>query len=195
MSEVELIFELFDSKTLSLILGIPLDEIRKHIHEPHIQFVVQRLIEDNLYDGRAVSASEYNPNCCGPPNHLFEIQEGDPSIIKYFKRKIIEVADFLDLYDKRVIESSTFIGVKFLRKHNIPYKDLYSFVFACYSVGASILRVRLHRWDLAFNFFKQLNKVNLNTFHKYRQKILDLARKLGFPIPEERLEIYEKEKR
>jgi len=195
MSEdLELIFQLFNVQELATILGISPDEVKKRIHEPHVRFVVEQLIRDNVYsdeNGRFISDSEYNPNCNGPPVHIFEIQDEDPYHIKVFKAKLTDIGTFLDIWNKDLLETTAYLGVKYLKTKGIYMKRIYSFVFACYDVAALILRVKLYRWNMVFNLFKELGKLNVDSFHNFRRELLNLARKLGFSIPEERLEIYE----
>jgi|Deesub1362B_J571_1020462.scaffolds.fasta_scaffold00003_378 hypothetical protein len=177
----EIIFKLnkigFSYRELGRILGCSHMAVyywakgkRKPRFPNKVLHVLHKLYEDN-FSPNNISNCEYSLNHNGPPNNHFSIKPGDSSKQKYFKRKVIYIANLLDTYNKELIETATLIGLEFLKVSKVSNGDMESFVLALFKVAMNQLGIRLPRWENAFLLLYRIKKLCVQIYLDYLKEL------------------------
>ena len=139
--------------------------------------VLKKLTEIILGTEKVLVNDYYSDTHNGPPQHFFGLQGGEDLHIERFKRAIKKVADLLDTYNRKWIETATIIGLDYFRRsvENIRLysSKLVSFVVACYRIAMFKIHYVYPDWEGRLRFMKELEIINPE---EYAQFISELAR-------------------
>lgn len=131
------------------------------IHKPRdpdkIAVKLANLVIEN---DRILVNDYYSDTHNGPPQHFFGLQGGEDLHIERFKRTIKKVADLLDTFNRKWIETATLIGLEYFNNggsKRLYSRKLMSFVLACYRVAMYKIHYVYPDWDEKFEFFKLMN--------------------------------------